>query len=436
LGDQDEPHEAVGVGKEIGLGCGARAPDTPKDEHEAEEEQRRGEFPEESVPIIFAAEIDIGRTFESVFDGKAEAQKQTEVSGEAFEVRILERVQIGGGHGAVDEEVCDAVRDADTDAGTGFPATPEIEIGFRPDFVCPFPVLEEGPTDAVKKADGGNEGDVSPVAPREFVSEASQKKTEVRDGVAIVIDEAAEVWVGVEVSVLSGELLVKREEEVWEFGEQKAGEDDRAERASESSDPIAGAEWPGGSAPGEEAGTDAGPRNAGNELPEKAVGAGDGDEFAFGVVGLQSAFEEAGPLHPTAIAGDADADGESEDDPPGIVGARVSGGRVARDEPPCGSPCDAGKEASGRTAVAGGTADGPGHRAECRKEKGGEDEIVGEVASLVRGHRGTVAKGEEESREWWGVEWWWLTVCFSRVELGLNFGRRVRLSVRTRPSQG
>ena len=66
---------------------------------------------------------------------------------------------------------------------------------------------------------------------------------------------------------------------------------------------------------------------------------------------------------------------------------------MAGDEPPGSGPGDAGEEASGRATVAGATADGPCHRAERREEKRGEDEIVGEVASLVRGHRGTVAKG-------------------------------------------
>lgn len=66
---------------------------------------------------------------------------------------------------------------------------------------------------------------------------------------------------------------------------------------------------------------------------------------------------------------------------------------MPRDEPPGGGPCDAGEEASGRTAVAGAAADRPGHRAECGEEKSGEDQVVGEVGSLVRGHRGTVAKG-------------------------------------------
>ena len=67
---------------------------------------------------------------------------------------------------------------------------------------------------------------------------------------------------------------------------------------------------------------------------------------------------------------------------------------MARDEPPGSGPCDAREEASGRTTVAGATTDGPGHRTERREEKGGEEEIVGEVAWLVGGHGGMVGKGE------------------------------------------
>lgn len=59
---------------------------------------------------------------------------------------------------------------------------------------------------------------------------------------------------------------------------------------------------------------------------------------------------------------------------------------MAGDEPPCGGPCHAGKEASRRATVAGATADGPGHGAEGREKKSGDNEIVAEVASLVRGH--------------------------------------------------
>jgi len=72
LDDQDEPDDGAGVGKAIRTRCGACAPD---DEAEAEEEERPGDFREESTPIFFFAEIDVGPAFESVPDGKAQAQE-------------------------------------------------------------------------------------------------------------------------------------------------------------------------------------------------------------------------------------------------------------------------------------------------------------------------------------------------------------------------
>ena len=75
LDDQDDPDEGVGVRKVIRTRRGACAPDAPNDEAEAEEEERPGDFREESTPILFFAEIDVGPAFESVPDGKAQAQE-------------------------------------------------------------------------------------------------------------------------------------------------------------------------------------------------------------------------------------------------------------------------------------------------------------------------------------------------------------------------
>ena len=68
LTDQDEPDEGVGVRENFRSGCGACPPDAPHNENEAEEEKRRGDSPEESVPMILAAEINVGPTFESILN--------------------------------------------------------------------------------------------------------------------------------------------------------------------------------------------------------------------------------------------------------------------------------------------------------------------------------------------------------------------------------
>src|SRR5262249_54526356 len=117
--------------------------------------------------------------------------------------------------------------------------------------------------------------------------------------------------------------------------------------------------------------TNTGPRYSRNEEPHKTVALGDGHEFPFGRVGLQTTFKEAGPLHPTSISRNSYSDSKCQDNPGAGVGTRLFTFRVPCNEPPGCSPGHSCKNASVHCAEPGTSADRPRHAPKRREHQRG-----------------------------------------------------------------
>ena len=151
-------------------------------------------------------------------------------------------------------------------------------------------------------------------------------------------------------------------------------------------------------APGQQAGPQPGPGHARNEEPKETVGPGYRHTLPKGVVGLEMAVEETGPLHPAAVAGDANAHRKGQDDPARSVWTGLPGARFAGNEPPGGPPGHPGKDAAVHSPEAGASAHGPGHRPQGGKKQRGQEEVMRQVPLVFAAHFAAVIPSPNSGR--------------------------------------
>src|ERR1051326_4827667 len=112
------------------------------------------------------------------------------------------------------------------------------------------------------------------------------------DRAAVVVCQPAQVGICVKIRILGGQGFIERQKDIGALIEQNTRQASDAERAAKSEDPIGYAQPVSGRAPGEQARSDPGPRNARDEHPEEAITTWDGSKFASGGVGLEMSVEK------------------------------------------------------------------------------------------------------------------------------------------------
>src|ERR1035437_2610633 len=73
LNDEHEPHEAVGMRKDIAPeGLGQRPPQYPVENgHQANQYERADDSPKRDAPVVLVADVNIEPAFQAVLDGDA-----------------------------------------------------------------------------------------------------------------------------------------------------------------------------------------------------------------------------------------------------------------------------------------------------------------------------------------------------------------------------
>ena len=140
-------------------------------------------------------------------------------------------------------------------------------MALRPEPGSPLPVLAQGPAQSIDDPHCEDQFHILPVSPPHFKEEEAQIESQMPDGGAVIVGQPAEFGIGLKIQVLRLQAFVERQKVFRKMIEEIQGGIRSAETARQPKRPLPGARGPFGSAPGQQAGANPGPRHAGTHFP-------------------------------------------------------------------------------------------------------------------------------------------------------------------------